>query len=227
MFLVQQRAARLTAKAQEEIATLENEWNEESDDKEKWKVKKSVDAMFAGLRVPAKKGTPSTDLEYKVEAIQSGTEGQAASTNGARENGDVVMGGTEFHPRTTLRSSPPESSYLSSRQILSALSNDLKELVDRGASEMVAYDAHAKQVIALYQSALDRRTTGGRRESLPKISTSMSPTSTSGVGGNGGGGVQSPADIRKFSTGMPFPGFIQQPARVKETMEELIRRGSR
>lgn len=224
MFLVQQRAERLTAKAREEIAALGNEWEDEGEEEE-WEIKqKSVDAMFAGLRVPAKKGTTSADFEYKVETIKPGTGGQTVSINAPRGDKDIAMGGMEFRPRTTSRSPPPETSYPSPHQLLSTLSMDLKELIDRGASEMAAYDAHARAVLAIPKAALDRRAGGGRKGYVPGASTSISPIT---VSGGGGGGVQSPGVIRRLSTGMPIPGFVQQPARVMETMEELSRRGSR
>src|SRR6185437_212936 len=106
---------------------------------EKIDVKRSVDKLFEGLRKEAKQGSKGEEFEFVCEREMGGGEE------------DVEMGNTdtdtEFRPRITRRSPPPEPSP-SSHQILSNLSADLKNLVDQASQEMTAYDVEAKKVLA-------------------------------------------------------------------------------
>ncbi|CZR53739.1 uncharacterized protein PAC_03619 [Phialocephala subalpina] len=216
MFLVEQRAKRLASKAKETVEAAESD-DEDAADNEKEKAKqKSIDACFAAMRVPAKKGARSEDFEYR--AGNTTTMGTARGSDG--ENRDIEMSGTEETLRSPLNGDV--NNELTQTQVLTALSKEMRDLVERGTAEMQAYDGHAKQVIAHYQQALDRRT--GRKGSA-QVSVA-SPVN------NFAGG--SPVDLhlqnfRRSSTGMPRVGSSggggQQPVRVPESIEELARRG--
>ncbi|KAF8853515.1 hypothetical protein BDZ45DRAFT_806607 [Acephala macrosclerotiorum] len=236
MFLVQQRAARLTSKAAEACAAAE--FNDEDEDggadggkkqrakdRKKEERQRSVDACFAAMRVPAKKGARNEDYEKKIDTTSSSSSG-IGGNGGDR---DVEMGGTEETPRIPQNGDINNS--LTKIQILTPLSHELKTLVDRGTAEMQGYDIHAKQVVQHYQQALDRRTV--KRGSAQGVGSMGSPANALG-----GGGVASPVDLhlqnfRRMSTGMPMGGTGssgsggQQPTRVPETIEELTRRGSK
>ncbi|KUJ09121.1 uncharacterized protein LY89DRAFT_788519 [Mollisia scopiformis] len=207
MFLVKQRAERLASKAKEELSTLDSDGEEDEKDKE---VKeKNIDAMFANMRVLAKKGAKSAEYEVRLDSnppVQT----------------DVTMAGTELTtPASPLGGNGDVNmvSTRSSRQILGTLSAEMKILIDDNSSKMQRYDKHAKEVVNHYKQALERR--NSRKGSGPAIS---------GAAFGGGGMMASPVEMRRLSTGMPILGsFVggPQPVRVSETMEELARRGSK
>ncbi|KAE8449762.1 hypothetical protein EG329_007537 [Mollisiaceae sp. DMI_Dod_QoI] len=232
MFLVEQQAERLAAKAREELSDFGSDSEDgEREQREKRNRQKSVDALFASTRVSAKKGARSEDFEFKVEKVPSNAL-PAKPGGPVGGDGDVTMGGTEI--LTTPRSPPGEDDDIdmdnirSPREVLTSLSSDLKDLVNRGAPQMQAYDIHAKTVVQHYKQALDRRAS--------RTGSMASPINTA-YGGTGGGILRkgsdaSPVDthgIRRMSSGMPITGFSmgQQPVRVPETIEELARRGSK
>lgn len=240
MFLVQQRAQRLTSKAAEAVATAESEDEDEDEnsnsrdkserrekDRKKEERQRSVDACFAAMRVPAKQGARSED--YEVKNNNTASIGKSRATTSAQGNQDVEMTGMEKTSRSPLKGNVNNS--LTKTQILTTLSHDLKTIVACGTAQMQGYDIHAKQIIQPYQQSLDRRT--ARRGSTQGAGSMGSPANTLGSGG-----VASPVDLhlqgfRRMSTGMPMVGMGssvgggQQPARVPETIGELARRGSK
>jgi hypothetical protein len=198
----------LKAKAKEELAALEGDYEDDyGDPEERKRLKTEVDAMFARTKVLAKKDAKSEDFEIKPGAFKPNDGNRTA--NPAPIDGDVEMGGTASvsKPRTA-------------RMVWEGLSKDLQQVVDKAATEMEGYERHAQDVVNHYKQALERRT--GK-----KIPT---PVAT-GIGGIlRNRNEESPIDmhaIRRMSTGMPIVGVQPvQATRTYEKMDDIARRGS-
>jgi hypothetical protein len=209
MFMVEQRVENLRARAREELAEIEGDYEDDlGDPEERKRVRVEVDAMFQRTRMPAN-GARSEDFEVKGGDFKPYSGNRIANPIPAN-SGDVTMSetGADAKPRTA-------------RIVWEGLSRDLLEVVDRAASEIVAYDRHAHQTNDVYRQSLERRT--GRQVPTPVA-----------IGVSGGilrnRNESSPIDvnaIRRMSTGMPIVGIPPaQPTRSYEKMDEIVRRGS-
>lgn len=196
-------------------------------------LRSEVDDMFAFQRRPAQKGARPEEFQMdssKVNVSQpplstrspiySPTERPPTSSE------DITMANTEdWHPPAP---KPTKS------DIQSNLPTDLQTLINRATIQISAYDGHAKSVVGGYKAALERRR---QREASPTPSATMSTSSADqvianihamGKGRVGAVGVMGGQDdVRRLSNGMPIVGYeTGKPVRVRETMEELARRGS-
>jgi hypothetical protein len=208
MSMVEQRVKILKAKATEELAALEGDYEDDSGDHEERKrVRAEVNAMFMKAKVPAKKDAKIEDFEVKPGTFKPSNGNGIANPAPADE--DVAMGGTDTtipKPRTA-------------RMVWEGLSKDLQQIVSKAVSEMEGYDRHAQDVINYYRQALERKT--GKKVPTP---------------GAAGGSIlknrneESPIDmhaIKRMSTGMPIVGLQPtQTTRIYEKMDDIARRGS-
>lgn len=210
MFMVEQRVENLRARAREELAEIEGDYEDDlGDPEERKRVRSEIDAMFQRTRMPAKEGAKSEDFEVKPRDFKP-YSGNGIANPMPADSGDVAMSGTgaDAKPRTA-------------RMVWEGLSRDLLEVVDRAASEMVAYDRHAYQTNDVYRQSLERRT--GRQVPTPVAA---------GVSGGILRNRNEPSPInvnaiRRMSTGMPIVGVPPaQPTRSYEKMDEIVKRGS-
>lgn len=141
-------------------------------------------------------------------------------------------------------------------EILSTLAMNLRTLVDRAAFEIAQYDVHAKKVGEVYRSALERRGVRdgdvGASASTPSLvsRSNAAPVPipiTKAQGGKGANGVGDAGvktgketgkkikeeifkkgdENRRMSSGMPLTSSGKGTVRAMESIEDLVRRGTR
>lgn len=173
------------------------------------KQEKAVADMVQRMRGPSKVYEERLRIEDKEKKRSN------ANPEFGLGAGDLEMSGMD--------TSPPSNSS-TARILYQNLSKDLKSLVDTGTSQLENYDAHSKQVLSFYQSALDRRGSD----------PSLTPLGTNGRTGSVSIGQSRVNSTRRMSTGPVESalGFTRRvPAVPKkrhfESMEDGARRGSR
>ena len=208
MAMVEQRVESLRARAREELAAMEDDYEDDpGDPEERKRVRSELDAMFQRTKMPLTKDAKSEDFEVKPGEFMSYNGNGVVHSVPA--NGDVAMGGTETDPKPR-----------TARMVWEGLSRELQEVVDRAASEMEAYDKHAHDTTEWYRQALERRT--GRHVPAP-VATGV----TGGILRNRN--EESPIDrdaFRRMSATAVSGAPAVQPTRAYEKMDEIARRGS-
>ena len=167
--LVERRGEALVAKAREELAILEESGSGEVDGVATQVNKDEMEEMLRKIKAPAKKDAVPGEYELKEGELR-GAYSSSATSNTDR---DVEM------------ESP---SNRTARTVREELSGMLKELVNRGVSEIEAYDGHAELVSNYYRQALER--------SNSRSGSISSASGTAAVAGGGGILKNKDEDIR-------------------------------
>lgn len=197
------------ADAKVEIAKLRNEYGESSEEGGQVVQEAEGERMMRCVRTPMREGVKGEELEIRAgmfDARPPSAENGTRSGNAADGEGDVQMGNASFpHPRTAM-------------QVRRQLKVSLQELVERGAREIEAYDAHAQQTTRVYKDHLDRGIRSGRFKEREK------GKERAGILKKG-----TEEGVRRRSTGKPMVDMVhvESPARVFENLNELARRGSK
>lgn len=152
LFLIQQRANKLSKKANEEIEAIERANDENgispisAEDKEfKERQRKEINNMFLRVKAPSKNDARNEDYQVKPDTFNLNK--QYAVISPSADSGDVEMSGMDNPPK--LRTA---------KAVRDELNRNMKELVDRGTQELEGYDAHAQASLQHYRQALERRT---------------------------------------------------------------------
>lgn len=188
LFLIERRASALVKKAKKDLADIETV--AEAPCKTSTQHKEDIRNTIRRIRVPVKTGMPPGAYEIRDDTFQG-----PDPTLFVTEDQDMEMANTAPRTRESIRA---------------YLTQELRDLAMRGASEMETYEAHAEDTTKRYKQSLERRK--GRR---PSASSSEYPhTLPKGILLNKNG--ERPPDKETIKKTAAF-----------ETYEDVVRRGSR
>jgi hypothetical protein len=189
-------------------------------EEEQERLKREIDSMIARAKVPARKDAKSEEYEVKPGSFHFQTPVPASQSHQvpatSSNNEDTEMGGMGTaastmpmgqNQRQAQDQGPDQPPRRTAKVIREELHANLRQLIDRGVSEMEAYDGHAANTRNFYVQAWERRTgqpgssnlpprppPGMATQGLPPGSNNLPPRPPSGLATQGlgmGGGYGS------------------------------------
>lgn len=201
VFLIEQQAKNLVARAQAELDSLR-----EAGVEEEWEApqvrRQEMQEMMRRVRAKVREGAKGEEYEFK--------KGDFDKQEEAGGNADVAMGGMGDVPGRR-----------NAARIRYEIGRDLRELVEKGVREMEVYDVHTAETMKVYKEALERVKRSG------KFTSGTMPRT--GILKNRNEEIMVDNQGRRMSTGIPIAGLpLQgQPIRTFENHEGFARRSSK
>ena len=146
---------------------------EQGKTEEQERLKREIDAMITRAKVPARKDAKSEEYEVKPGSLHFQNPAPASQSHQvpatSSNNEDTEMGGMgsgantmhldqNQHQGQAQYQGPGQPLRRTAKVIREELHANLRQLIDRGVSEMEAYDGHAANTRNFYVQAWERRT---------------------------------------------------------------------